>query len=139
MKKNFIGVGTALTIGCILLSPFTAYASANMDEAYVVNEICTESYNMDDFSNRISASGIERPGYDKEGDISESKGILYGKKYKVTKKTNFYDGPGTEYAVAGLFYKGNYVTIKSIEGDWGKFKYDGRYCYVPVGCIQREK
>lgn len=46
MKKNFIGVGTALTISCILLSPFTAYASANIDEASI-SEICTDPYNMD--------------------------------------------------------------------------------------------
>ena len=104
-----------------------------------INDTCEESYNMDDFSNCISASDIEMADYDNERVISESKGIIYGKKYKVTKKTNFYDGPGTEYAVAGLFYKGNYVTIKSIEGDWAKFKYDGRYCYVPAGCIKKEK
>lgn len=48
----------------------------------------------------------------------------------VTVSLNIRKGPSTDYAVLGVFYKGNTVKIVDKEGDWLKIIYKTSYAYV---------
>lgn len=106
MIKNIWGLATAVALGIASISPCTANA-AIYDPELSSEVLNNESGNILETS--LNEDLIDSMSRQKPESVSP-KGI-YGKKYKIIQTTDFYEGPGTNYAVVGTYYKNNYVSI----------------------------
>lgn len=79
-----------------------------------------------------------------ESDIDENLEIeprwIFQKKYKVTASSlNIRSKPSTNGDIVGKFYKGDIISVKSIDNGWAKFKYNEQWRYVSATYIKEVK
>lgn len=143
MKKNILSLGAFLASSAIFLSPCTAFAAEGSPDILTTestieatadetgNDVVT--FSVDDQT--IVSDEVENSA-DYIGNNAYTDG-LFGTKYEVTgDKVNVRTGPGTSYESVAQLYKGDVVTVKSIENGWAKFKYHKEWRYISTSYLR---
>lgn len=137
MRKKLLSMGTIAMTAAIMLTPVTTTFAAEQDTAVTKISIEDETENVTPSDELINASeSIEAPIISNE-DAGIEPAWLFEKTYKVTgNNVNIRTGAGTKYSVVGTLYKGDVISVKSIDNGWAKFKYNGQWRYVSATYIK---
>ena len=138
MKKTLLSMGTVLMTASIMVAPTTtAYAE---EAKNFINEREFEYQTDFDVPNAINdytnLSMLEITKLSNE-DAGIEPAWLFEKKYVVTgDNVNIRTGAGTNYPSVGKLYKGDIISVKSIDNGWAKFKYNDQWRYVSATYIK---